>query len=269
MTKSIRGLSIIVVATALTLKAQWLNYPTAGVPRTARGAPNLMAPTPRAADGKPDLSGLWEAGTSGDASGPVAGGNLIPPEFINIAVSLKEGLPYQSWARDLWNVRQANNQKDNPDGKCLPLGIVQMHSSPLLRKILQVSGLVAILYEKNNEYRQIFTDGRPLPIDPQPSWKGYSSGIWEGDTLVVQTVGFRNDLWADTSGTPLTDSATVTERFRRRNFGNLEIEVTVNDPKAYTSPWTVKINHHLKLDTELLEFVCLENEKDQPHLVGK
>jgi hypothetical protein len=135
-------------------------------------------------------------------------------------------------------------------------------------KILQLPGLVVILYEKNVDYRQIFTDGRPLPVDPEPSYFGYSSGKWEGDTLVVQTNGFRNDLWADGNGDPITESAKITERFRRPNYGNLEIEVTVDDPKAYTTPWTVKINQHIQLDTDLLEFFC-DNEKDRPHLVGK
>jgi len=129
--------------------------------------------------------------------------------------------------------------------------------------------VIAILYEKNNEFRQIFTDGRRLPIDPEPAWRGYSSGTWRGDTLVVETRGFRDDLWADANGNPLTESANVTERFRRPNYGTLEIQVTVDDQKAYTAPWTVTIHQHIKLDTDLLEYVCLENEQDRPHLVGK
>jgi len=135
--------------------------------------------------------------------------------------------------------------------------------------MLQGAGIVAILYEKGVNYRQIFTDGRPLPIDPQPSWFGYSSAKWEGDTLIVQTSGFRDGLWADSDGNPLTDAARVTERFRRPRFGTLEIEVTVDDVKAYTSPWTVKITQRIKLDTELLEYVCLENEKSRVHFVAK
>jgi hypothetical protein len=129
--------------------------------------------------------------------------------------------------------------------------------------------VIAILYEKNNEFRQIFTDGRRIPIDPEPAWRGYSSGAWQGDTLVVQTSGFRDDLWADANGNPLTDAAKVTERFRRPNYGTLEIQITVDDRKAYTAPWTVTIQQHIKLDTDLLEYVCLENEQDRPHLVGK
>jgi hypothetical protein len=137
------------------------------------------------------------------------------------------------------------------------------------RKIVQISGLVIILYEKNFAYRQIFTDGRPLPTDAQPSFYGYSSGKWEGDTLVAQTVGLRGDGWADEEGSPISEAARVTERFQRPTFGRLEIEVTVDDTKVYTAPWTVRLSQHIKLNTDLLEYVCRENEKDSPHIVGK
>lgn len=129
--------------------------------------------------------------------------------------------------------------------------------------------IVALLFASSSEFRQIFTDGRPLPDDPQPSWYGYSSGRWEGDTLIVETNGLRDGLWADFYGSPLTDQARMTERFRRPNYGTLQIQVTLSDPKAYTRPWTVSVNQHLALDTDLLEYACLENEKDVPHLVGK
>ena len=144
-----------------------------------------------------------------------------------------------------------------------------MLAHPLPKKILQSRGLVVILHERNMEFRQIFTDGRRLPEDPQPSWYGYSSGRWDGDTLVVETIGLRDGLWADFYGSPLTDRARMTERFRRPNYGTLEIQVTIDDPKAYTKPWTVNVNQHIALDTDLLEYACLENEKDVPHLVGK
>jgi hypothetical protein len=144
-----------------------------------------------------------------------------------------------------------------------------MHADALLRKVVQVPGLVLIIYERDTSYRQIFTDGRPLPVDPQPSWNGYSSGKWDGDTLVVQTHGFRDGLWLDRNGSPMTDAAKITERFRRLNYGTLQIELTVDDPKAYKAPWTVKLKQTLMPDTELLDYVCLENEKDIPNLVGK
>jgi len=158
---------------------------------------------------------------------------------------------------------------DNPDVRCMPLGVLQMQTHPFMRRIVQTPGFMAILHERDMEYRQIFTDGRPLPADPNPSWNGYSSGKWEGDTLVVQTIGSRDDLWADYNGSPLTEAAKITERFRRVNFGNLEIEVTVEDLKAYTKPWTVTLHQTIVLDTDVLEYVCVENEKDVKHMVGK
>ena len=146
-------------------------------------------------------------------------------------------LPYQPWALNLFNTRYGNNSKDSPSGLCLPLSIIQKHSHPAPRKMLEFPGLLVILYEEGTQYRQILTDGRPLPVDPNPSFLGYSSGRWEGDTLVVQTIGIRNDEWLDARGTPITDSAKITERFRRPSFGTLGIDVTVNDSKAYTAPW--------------------------------
>ena len=257
----------LILVLPTTVSAQWLNYPTPGVPRLPDGKPNLAAPTPRSADGHPDLAGLWEFGTGG--SSDYLAGVRIPPEILDIAAGLKAPLPSRPWARDLRKAREADNGKDDPGGKCLPMGVLQEHTHPFPRKVVQVPGLVVILNERSNDFRQIFTDGRPLPVDPQPSFNGYSSGKWDGDTLIVQTIGFREDTWADVAGNPITESAKVTERFRRPNYGSLEIEFTVDDPKAYTAPWTVKLQQHIKLDTDLLEYVCLENQKDLPHLVGK
>jgi hypothetical protein len=238
--------------------AQWLNYPTPGIPRTADGKPNLAAAAPRTVDGKPDLSGLWE---------PVSMG--ADPQFTDIAKNVAGGLPFQPWAAEAVKARRADLNKDDPDGHCQPLGLIKMHLHPYPRKMIQVPGLLLILFERNTEYRQIFTDGRPLPADPQPGYNGYSVGKWDGDTLVVESIGFKDGLWLDISGTPLTDAAKVTERFRRPNFGTLEIAVTVDDPKAYTKPWSIMVNQTIALDTDMLEFVCQENEKDVPHLVGK
>jgi hypothetical protein len=246
----------VLLATAVS--AQWMNYPTPGVPRTADGKPDLMAPAPRGADGKPDLSGLWEPASKG-----------ADPQFLDIAKNVQGGLPFQPWAAELVKARRADENKDDPDGHCQPLGLVKMHLHPYPRKMIQIPGLLLILFERNTEYRQIFTDGRPLPEDPQPNFNGYSVGKWDGDTLVVESIGFKDGLWLDISGTPLTDAAKVTERFRRPNFGDLKIEVTVDDPKAYTKPWSIQVNQTMALDTDMLEFVCKENEKDVPHLVGK
>ena len=243
---------------AVSASAQWTNYPTPGIPRTPDGKPNLAAPAPRTEDGKPDLSGLWQ---------PASGG--ADKQFLDIAGEIKEGLPFQPWAADLVKARRADLNKDDPDGHCQPLGLVKMHLHPYPRRMVQVPGLTLILFERDTNYRQIFTDGRPLPEDPTPSFNGYSSAKWDGDTLVVQSIGFKDNLWLDISGTPLTDAAKVTERFRRPTFGKLEIDITIDDPKAYAKPWGIRVNQSLAVDQEMLEFVCLENEKDVPHLVGK
>lgn len=246
--------------------AQWIHYPTAGVPKTKDGKPNLAAPAPRLADGRPDFSGVWENdGYDPTRAEGLAGG---PPKtaFFNLEYGIGAPPPYQPWAADLAKKRKAAFGADNPDARCLPLGSLQMMAHPLPKKIVHTPGLLVILHERNMEFRQIFTDARPLPSDPNPSWGGYSTGTWDKDTLVVQTIGFRDGLWADFDGSPLTDAATLTERFRRPSFGRLEVEVTVDDPKAYTRPWTIHLNQHLALDTDLLEYACLENEKDVPHL---
>jgi hypothetical protein len=188
-------------------------------------------------------------------------------QFWNIGAGLDGDLPLRPWASELRNKRVAELSRDNPDAHCLPIGFTQLHNHPQPRKIIQTPTLIVMLYEANGGIRQIFTDGRPLPAnDPQPWWYGYSVGRWEGDTLVVDTVGFRDGGWLDVNGAPLTDAAKLTERFRRVNYGNLEIEVTVDDSKAYTRPWTaVKMHHRLLPDEELIEFVCGENEKSSGH----
>ena len=266
------GHGVLMVAalcvTAMSVDAQWIRYPTAGVPRTRDGKPNLAARTPRTADGKPDLSGVWQ----NNGYGPQNQEGVGPTPrtvFFDLTHGMNGTPPYQPWAAALAAQRKDDEAKDNPDARCLPLGPLQMLAHPLPKKILQSPGLVVILHERNMEFRQIFTDGRKLPDDPQPSWYGYSTGRWEGDTLVVETIGLRDGLWADFYGSPLTDQARMTERFRRPNFGTLEVQVTVDDAKAYTKPWTVNVNQHFALDTDLLEYACLENEKDVARLVGK
>ena len=258
------------------LWGQWLNYPTPGYPRLPDGKPNLVAPAPRTPDGKPDLTGIWglpcpvrtaiDFGFDGQPNVYCATEVAIPPEFTNIGQGLKDGLPYQPWAAELVKKTRAANRPNDPLTRCLPTGIVRLHVFPLFRKIVQVPGLLVILNELNASYRQIFTDGRPLPVDPNPAWNGYSSGKWDGDTLVVQTTGLRDGLWLDTGGSPLTDAARITERFQRVNYGTLDIQMTVDDPKAYTRPWTIHITQIIALNTELLDYICLENERDVAHL---
>jgi len=263
-----RNAAILLVMSA-TLSAQWINYPTPGVPKTGAGTPDLNAAAPRTAGGKPDLSGVWMAEKN----------RLCPPygctdmevneQFMDLGWGLRDGLPYQPWARELMLARKAVAGKDDPGSHCLPTGVVKLHTTPLYKKIVQTPALIVILNEIGTSYRQIFIDGRPLPADPQPAWNGYSSAHWEADTLVVETNGFRDGTWLDRNGSPLTEAAKMTERFRRVNYGRLEVEITVNDPKAYTVPFTVKLNEFIALNTDLMDYVCLENEKDGRHLVDK
>ena len=243
---------------------QWIEYPTRGVPRTADGAPDLAARAPRAADGKPSLSGMWFSAEllpecSEDECIPQAG---LPADQVDIGRSLEGGLPYQPWAAELVAARTATGSKDDPHARCLPPNFPRAFSFPQYIKIVHTPELIVVLHEFNASYRQIFTDGRPLPVDPNPAWNGYSSGRWEGDTLVVETIGFRDDLWLDLKGSPLTSAARVTERFSRSSYGTLEVQVTVDDPKAYARPWTVTLKQGIVLDTELIEETCLENERD-------
>jgi hypothetical protein len=262
------------VVCSTTLAAQWPPHPTPGVPRNADGTPNLEAPAPRTADGKLDLTGTWENAWfhRGRIAQPPVSAPGEPPAstFFNIGAGFKDGLPLQPWAAALLKERSEWNSKDNPDAHCLPMGLMQFHEHPQPRKIIQTPSLVVILYEGNAGVRQIFTDGRSLPDnDPQPWWFGYSVGKWEGETLVVETSSFRDDGWLDIRGSPLTDAAKMTERFRRLNYGTLQIDVTIDDPKAYTRPFSVRVNQRIVLDGELIEFVCNENNKSLEHLVGK
>ena len=268
---------------ALALFAQWPNYPTAG-PRTADGKIDFAAPPPRTAYGKPDFSGLWEpAHTAKAGLGPGGGMNGTAPlpfeipkspddppvaQFFNIGAGFKEGLPMTPWAAALRAERKGNGNKDNPDALCLPLGLTQLHMHPQPRQIVQTQREIVILYEANGNVRRILTDGRPLPNnDPTPWFYGYSVAHWDGDTLVVETTGFRDDVWLDVEGSPLTSSGKMTERWRRVKFGLMQIDITIEDPKAYTKPFTVRVNHQLMPDTELMEFVC--QERDATHYVGK
>lgn len=275
------AVTLWLAAAATSLWAQWPSIPTPGVPRTPDGRPNLQGAAPRAADGHPDFSGVWRFADSPDArrgppppagAGTIGIGQRAPGlyQFFDIGSTLPQGLPFQPWAAELRRQRAAANNKDNPDAHCLPLGLMQLHTHPEPRKIIQAPGVIVILYEANDGVRQIFTDGRPLPPrDAEPWWYGYSTGRWDGDTLVVQSTGFRDDVWLDVEGSPLTSAATMIERFRRPDFGTMQIQITVDDPKAYTQPWTVTVTHRIMLDTDLIEFVCQEDERDAPHLTGR
>jgi hypothetical protein len=268
------GIATIFVLGA-SLSAQWPAYRVPGVPRAADGKPDLNAPAPRTHDGRPDLTGIWENFRKPEQkvqSVNAAFFNEPVPTLINefrdIGASMPGGVPLQPWAAELKKQRMATNSMDNPDAHCLPLGIMQLHTHVDPRRILQTPSLIAILYEANYGLRQIYLDGRPAPNnDPQPWWYGYSRGRWEKDTLVVETTNIRDGGWLDINGSPLTDAAKITERFCRPNYGTLEIQVTVDDPKAYTKPWSVTITQRVMVDTEMMEFICNENEKSSKHYV--
>jgi hypothetical protein len=256
------------VAVARPAHAQWLKYPTPSVPRHADGTPNLEAPAPRTADGKPDLSGVWQLEAP---PCPPEGCEDYPaaPEFRNLGAKLAGGLPYQPWAADLAKERTAQLGRDDPVSFCRPGGAVRILTYPPYRKFLQLPGLFVILSERDVTYRQIYVDGRALPVDPVPTFNGYSAGRWDGDVLVVETNGLRDGTWLDRNGSPQTDAAKLTERFRRVNYGRVDIELTVDDSRAYTRPWTVTLTQRLVLDADLLDYHCNENEKSMQHMVGK
>jgi hypothetical protein len=236
--------------------AQWHGYPTPGIPRTPDGKVNLSAPLPRAADGKPDLSGIW----------------MSPVARFDLAQSLKPGdtVPFTPAGKAIFDERRANLSKDDPSARCLPTGITLRPTLATPFKIVQAPGVTAILYESRTQFRQIMTDGRPLPAMPDvPAWQGFSIGRWEGDTFVVESAGFNGRAWLDQAGYPASESFRLIERYRRRDFGHMDLEMILEDPKMYTGPWSIFVNLVFQADTELIEFICEENEKDVVHLVGK
>ena len=254
--------ALIVAALSSTLFAQWPAHQAPGVPRTTDGKVDLNAPAPRTADGKPDLSGIWMARAGFEANPPAGRPPLA--SFGNAGISMKGDLPFQPWAAALQKKRASEYSKDNPDGLCLPESLLQLHQDPQPLKVVQTPAAIYIIYETNYGLRTIFMDGRSLPPQgsPQPFWYGYSVGRWDGDTLVVETNNYRGDGWLDARGSPITEAATFTERFRRVNYGQLDIEFTLNDPKAYTRPFTVRVDQRLIADgSELIEFICHENQQ--------
>jgi hypothetical protein len=249
---SLRIKLALCAALCMPAAAQWLDYPTPGIPRTPDGKPNLSAPAPRTADGKPDLSGIWE---HMDARGD--------HYYLNGVY-----MPWRPWAEALFYEREQNNQMDSPEARCLPRGIPKADAFDI-HKIVQTPGLILVLYEYQNTFRQIFMDGRKLPADPNPTWMGYSVGYWEGDTLVVESSGFNGKQWLSGRGVPASDAMHLTERIHRRDMGHMDIQLIIDDPKAYTKPWKAELHPELVPDTELIEFVCEENERDVRHQVGK
>ena len=270
---SLLACMFVLIAVQATGLAQWLHHPTEGVPRKAGGKPDFTAPAPLLPDGKPDLSGIWHAtqpsrcvngrGESVPCGIEIGGSPLGPNLGRNLPGSR---LPYQPWSEKLFNERRAAMSIDDPHVRCLPDNPPRHWTLPHLTKIVHTPKLAVLLYEVNAMYRQVFIDGRPFPEDPNPTWNGYSVGHWEGETLVVETRGFRDNLWIDTLGSPMSDVAKMTEKFHRRDFGTMEIELTIDDPKVYTKPFTVTLSESLEVDTELIDEFCLEGEKDYERL---
>ena len=278
-------LSLLAVAILIALaadpssaRAQWLNHPTPGIPRNSDGKPNFSAPTPRTADGKPDLSGLWQT----DAAPPELLKRLIPEAtngageeplsqyFINIFADFKpDDVPLRPAAAALFRQRAQDFSKESPLSHCLPEGMPIVEMSPAPYKIVRTPGVTLMLYERDTTYRQVFTDGRKLPDDPQPSWLGYSVGKWDGDSLVVDSAGFNDRGWLDARGHTHSEALRLTERFHRLDFGQMEVRLTINDPETYTRPFTVVLKQRLIPDSDLLEAFCAENEKDITHITGK
>jgi hypothetical protein len=262
---------VAIVLASATLAAQWPSVKSVSAPRTADGRVDMLGPAPRTPDGKPDLSGIWDKGLlPQEVPAPSLFSGSGPSQaFRDLKAALSGDLPMMPWAAQLKAARFGQNSKDHPDAHCLPLHPIQLHLHPQPRKIVQTSDLVMVLYEANDGRREIFLDGRPLPPDDvQPWWYGYSVGRWDGDSLVVESSGFKDQTWLDEYGTPASDRLRLTERLRRINFGTLEIQVTVNDPKTFTRPFTFTLQQRLMPDTELIEFVCSENNLSAGRLVG-
>ena len=259
----------VAAAFSPALSAQWPLRPRSGVPKGPDGKANLTAPAPRAPDGKPDFTGIWLRTDRAEKPGTTPAGQPPLAVFGNIGVGFKEGLPLQTWAAAL--VKKRAGGYDNPDALCLPQGPMQFHLDPQPKEIIQLPHKTLIVHESNYMVRTIYTDGRRLPKlgEPQPYWHGYSIGRWEGDAFVVESNNFRGvqggnpgDGYFDGQGHPFTDALVMTERFRRVNFGNLHIDVTINDPKAYTRPFTVRVEQQIVADgSEMIEFICHENQQ--------
>ncbi|HEX4137357.1 MAG TPA: hypothetical protein VHY84_22300 [Bryobacteraceae bacterium] len=248
---------MLLAVTAPMASAQWDPYPWKHVPRTPDGKVDMNAPAPRTSWGKPDLSGFWAPED--------------PTKYLlNLASDMKiEDIPLKPSARALYNQRIDNNGKDHPGAYCLPSGIPEKDNIPDGLKLVQTEDLTLLLHESRTIYRQIFTDGRPLPNDPQPTWMGYSIGHWDQDTFVVETIGQNGRTWLDMKGLPGTEHLRVTERFTRPKVSHMDIEVTIDDPEDYAKPWTVKLAWRLLPDTDLIESICEENNRDPRHMVGK
>ena len=276
---------LIAVSVALLMprgaEAQWLNYPDPRIPRTADGQPALTALAPRAFDGKPDLSGVWHVQSESLEEkrrlfGPDFGTIFVPgmePTTTSkygqdVLVDYRPGEIAMTPEADAIYMRRRRGQEISPTEQCLPAGVPRATLLSEVHKIVQAPGLIIVMHELDGGMsRQIYTDGRPLPNAPSPSWLGYSVGRWDGDTLVVDTIGFNDRAWLDSRGHPRSEAMHITEKYRRRDVGHMDVEITMDDPKSYNRPIAFKVTHLLQADSDILEYVCNENEKDRVHMV--
>jgi hypothetical protein len=269
---------LVLAGASGSVQAQWLNYPAPGTPRTRDGKPNLTAPAPLAAHGKPDLSGVWQVEPTpakelkrlfGDLSVENVLGDssaAYSKYLVDILVDFEPDTPLRPGYADI--VRQRAKEV-YPLTRCLPIGPPGDDLLPGPFKIIQTPELIVVRNEYENSFRQIYTDGRKAPADPEPLWLGYSVGKWEGNLLAVDTVGFNDKGWLDGIGHPRSEALHLTERFHRRDFGHLDVEVAIDDPKVYTKPFSVTFTELLQPDSDVTEYFCNENEKDRPHIGEK
>jgi hypothetical protein len=260
------------VFVGVTAQAQWLNYRAAGTPAMPDGKVNLSAPAPRAPDGKPDLTGVWHLQTPRQETSPTpsltpiqGGGSYTGNIFLDMT---PEDVPEKPEAAKLRAERMKNGTRPNPSVFCLPMGIPVNNFLVEVVKFIQAPKEIVVIYEVDGSYRQIYTDGRPLSKDMSPSWLGYSTAHWDGDTLVVETEGFNDRTWLDMTGHSHSEALHLTERYHRRDYGHMDVEMTFNDPVMYTRPFTIKFTHELIPDSDILEAYCNENEKDRAHIQG-
>jgi hypothetical protein len=262
----------VVLAASLPLAAQWLDYKDPKTPRTRDGKPNLTAPAPHS-NGKPDLSGVWKAERT-----PFAElAKVLGPDTAVLQVDLTDVTKYM--INVMWDIKESDQptrpaaepimkQRGGLDfvtARCLPAGIPASYLVDPF-KIVQTPGQMVMISGIGDPTRQIYTDGRNLPNDPLPTWMGYSVAKWQGDTLAVETTGITTDSWLDAFGHPRSPAMRITERYHRRDFGHMDWEVTFNDPTYYTRPFTINVNLVLVPDSDVLEYVCTENEKDSARL---
>ena len=266
MTSIIVGVVAGVLLFSAQASAQWMKYPDKSIPHTSDGKANLSARAPRASDGKVDLSGVWLSDPDPNGKPEGIENAVFNQYFVNITADMKpEEVPFQPWAAALFKQRLQSQGKDDPIARCKPTGVPAINTIPIPFKIIQTPRLIVILYEENSVHRQIFLDGHQPIKDAEPRFMGYSTGKWDGDTLVVDTVGFHDRGWLDRMGHPHSDALHLIERFRRRDAGHLEIETTIDDPKTYSKPITYTVKFTLTADEDLLEYFCSENEKDVQH----